>query len=77
MQIEWKVGAVERDVLRNESRYPPMRAPRKRLQPTPEQAVVHEQQIRPLLRRDAHGGSHRSTAAATRLTVPRLPPEGR
>src|SRR5882724_11044186 len=55
MQIEWKVGAVERDVALDESRHAPMRAPSERLQPTPEQAVVDQQQVGPLLRRQAHG----------------------
>jgi hypothetical protein len=55
MQIEWKMGTVKRDVLRDESRHPPMRAPREGLKPTPEQAMVHEQQVGPLLRRHAHG----------------------
>src|SRR2546422_6629272 len=34
MQIEWQVSTVERDVLRDESRHAPIRAPREGLEPT-------------------------------------------
>src|SRR2546426_7845178 len=45
MQIEWQVSTVERDVLRDESRHAPIRAPREGLEPTPEQAMMDEQEI--------------------------------
>src|SRR6267143_2467137 len=55
MQIEWKMGAVERDVARDESRHATIRPPSERLQPTPEQAVVDQQQVGSLLCCQAHG----------------------
>ncbi len=55
MQIECQVSTVERDVLRDESRHAPIRAPCEGLEPTPEQAMVDEQEIGSLLRRHPYG----------------------
>src|SRR2546426_4063949 len=49
------MGAEGRDAAREESRHAPLRGPRERLKPTPEQAVVDQQQVGPLLCRQAHG----------------------
>ena len=54
MKVQRQVRTVERDALSDEPGRAPIPGPRERFQPAPEQPVMNQQQIRPLLRRHAN-----------------------
>ena len=72
MQIERQVRAVECDVLLHESRHPAVGGAGERFEPAPKQAVVHEQQIAPLLRRHPHGRFAQVDRCRDACDVPRV-----